>query len=675
MTDQLPPLALSRPILANAIRALSMDAVQKANSGHPGMPMGMADIAQVLWQDFLKHNPHNPHWFNRDRFVLSNGHGAMLHYSLLHLTGYALTIEDIKSFRQLGSKTPGHPEIGETPGIETTTGPLAQGLANAVGMALAEQLLANSFNQPDLKLVDHFTYVFLGDGCLMEGLSHEVCALAGTLGLGKLIAFWDDNGISIDGEVAGWFTDNTPLRFKSYDWHVIEVDGHNPEAISQAIIDAQNVKDKPSLICCKTIIGFGAPNLAGTHKVHGAALGEKEVAAAREYLNWPYPAFEIPCEIYSAWDAREKGVHQEHAWDLLWHTYQEKHPALAQEFLRRMQNRLPEDFETIVSDLLLKAQQTGQNRASRASSYEVLKQLGPLFPELIGGSADLTESNLTAWPGSVVVSKKGLAEHQVGNYIHYGVREFGMGGIMNGLRLHSGFIPYGGTFLTFLDYMRSSVRMAALMRQQVIFIFSHDSIGLGEDGPTHQPIEHITLLRSTPNVHVWRPCDDTETVAAWSSALRYQTGPTSLLLSRQSLVHQQRDEQTVSQIQKGGYILQECQGEPDLILLATGSEVDICCKAAKELANHIAVRVVSMPCFEVFNAQTQAYQESVLPPHVKKRMAIEAGHSMSWHKYLGEQGIMIGIEHFGVSAPAPVLFQEYGFTVDNIIKQIREHYL
>lgn len=673
MLGQLDSSVMPRRILANAIRALSMDAVQKANSGHPGMPMGMADIAEVLWKDFLRHNPKNPHWCNRDRFILSNGHGAMLQYSLLHLTGYDLSIEDLKKFRQLASKTPGHPEKGQTPGIETTTGPLAQGLANAVGMALAEKLLADTFNQDQFNLVDHFTYVFLGDGCLMEGLSHEVCSLAGTWGLGKLIAFWDDNGISIDGEVTGWFTDDTPMRFEAYHWHVIpNVDGHNPEAVKQAIIEAQRVHDKPSLICCKTVIGYGAPNLSGTEKVHGSALGEAEVASARLKLNWPYLPFEIPPEIYQAWDATQKGAHIEQEWNRLFLSYQQKYPDLAQEFIRRTRGHLPNDFEQVFVDLLSEFQMKGRDQASRVSSHYILNKIGPRLPELIGGSADLTGSNLTAWSGSQVISKQSLAQHSAGNYIHYGVREFGMGGIMNGLGLHGGFIPYGGTFLTFLDYMRSSVRMAALMHQQTIFVFSHDSIGLGEDGPTHQPVEHITMLRATPHMQVWRPCDDVETVVAWQAALKRQAGPTSILLSRQTLLHQNRTEEALNAIEKGGYVLWDCPKTPDVILLATGSEVAICTQAAEQLKDRIAIRVLSMPCFEVFDAQAEDYKQSILPPVVKKRIAVEAGHGMSWRTYLGEQGKMIGLEHFGASAPYSALFQAYGFTVENVIKQIEE---
>lgn len=674
MVDQVYPPSSSRFILANAIRALSMDAVQKANSGHPGMPMGMADIAEVLWNDFLNHNPKHPHWVNRDRFVLSNGHGAMLHYSLLHLTGYDLSIEDIKQFRQWGSKTPGHPELGFTPGIETTTGPLAQGLANAVGMALAEKLLANHFNK-NTKLVDHFTYVFLGDGCLMEGLSHEVGSLAGTLGLGKLIAFWDDNGISIDGKVVGWFADNTPERFKAYGWHVIaDIDGHDPQAIKQAIITARNTDDKPSLLCCKTVIGYGAPTVSGTAKVHGAALGEAEVAAARVKLDWPYPAFEMPNEIYQQWDATEKGARIEEQWNAMFTNYQEQYPELAKEFTRRMAGKLPESFAGMMSELLVTTQKNGKNKATRAASHDVLNQIAALLPELIGGSADLTESNLTAWDGCEIISKAALCSNHAGNYLHYGVREFGMGAIMNGLRLHGGFIPFGGTFLSFLDYMRNSVRMAALMHQQVIFVYSHDSIGLGEDGPTHQPIEHITMLRATPNMRLWRPCDDVETVAAWTSALEHHSGPTSLLLTRQSVVHQNRSEAILNTIQKGGYIIYEATQQPDVIIMATGSEVAICIEVAVQLKDEIALRVVSMPCVEAFEAQEQSYKQSILPDSIKKRLAVEAGHPMSWYKYLGEQGVMIGVDHFGASAPAAILFQKYGFSVENIIKKIREHY-
>lgn len=668
MSHQIESSSISRRVLANALRVLSMDAVQKANSGHPGMPMGMADIAQVLWSDFLNHNPKNPHWFNRDRFILSNGHGAMLHYSLLHLTGYALSIEDLKNFRQIGSKTPGHPEVDLTPGVETTTGPLAQGLANAVGMALAEKLLANSFNQEDCKIIDHFTYVFLGDGCLMEGLSHEVCSLAGTLELGKLIAFWDDNEISIDGKVAGWFTDNTPARFESYGWHVIaDIDGHNPEALKEAIAQAQAIKDKPTLICCKTIIGYGAPNLSGSEKSHGAALGVEEVAAVRVNLKWPHAAFEIPTEIYKAWDATQRGAQLENEWNTTFSLYQQKYPQLAEEFNRRIKGELPKSLDSTFSSWLCDLQKNGKDEATRTASKHVLEKIGGLLPELIGGSADLSASNCTLWSESKVICQKGL-----GNYIHYGVREFGMGGIMNGLSLHGGFIPYGGTFLTFLDYMRSSVRMAALMCTRVIFIFSHDSIGLGEDGPTHQPIEHITMLRATPNMQVWRPCDDVETAIAWKSALKREIGPSSLLLSRQNVSHQHREPDTLSLIEKGGYILRASKDKPQVLLMATGSEVELCILAAEQLENEIAVQVISLPCFEVFNEQSEDYKEQVLPKAIKKRIAVEAGHGMSWRSYLGEEGKMIGLEAFGSSAPSTVLFETYGFTTSNIIKQIRE---
>jgi transketolase len=662
---------LSHRVLANAIRFLSMDAVQTAQSGHPGAPMGMADIAQVLWQDFLIHNPTNPQWVNRDRFVLSNGHGAMLLYSLLHLSGYDLSIEDLKNFRQLHSKTPGHPEIHETPGVETTTGPLGQGLANGVGMALAEKILAQRFNRPGFELIDHKTYVFAGDGCLMEGISHEVCSLAGTLGLGKLVVFWDDNGISIDGAVKGWFTDNTPQRFAAYGWHVVsEVDGHNPQAIHEAILQAHQVTEQPTLICCKTTIGLGAPNLAGSEKTHGAPLGDSEIAQARQALNWPHPPFVVPEEIYASWDAKASGKQAEQNWQQKFKAYMAAYPELAQQFTRQQQAQLPENWSAHMAQLLEQVQSQAKSMATRKASQQVLSSLGPLLPELIGGSADLTGSNLTAWDGCQTITRTQAA----GNYLHYGVREFGMAAIMNGLSLHGGLIPFGGTFLTFLDYARNAVRMAALMKIRSIFVFSHDSIGLGEDGPTHQPIEHITMLRATPNMRVWRPSDAVETVVAWQAAIERCNGPTSLLLSRQSVPHLTRTPAALAAIHKGGYILQEANPEqlPEIILMASGSELGLCVKAYTQLLElGIAARVVAMPCLEVFAEQSAAYQAQVLPAAVTQRLAVEAGSSMSWYRWLGSQGTMIGIDQFGASAPAPVLFDYLGFKVEHIVQRVQ----
>lgn len=660
----------TRQQLANAIRALSMDAVQKANSGHPGMPMGMADIAEVLWNDFFRHNPKNPSWANRDRFVLSNGHGSMLQYSLLHLSGYQLTIEDLKNFRQLHSKTPGHPELGYTPGVETTTGPLGQGLANAVGMALAERILAAQFNRENHSIIDHYTYVFLGDGCLMEGISHEVCSLAGTLKLGKLIAFWDDNGISIDGKVTGWFTDDTPKRFAAYQWHVIpDVDGHNPEAIQQAIIAAQAITDKPTLICCKTQIGYGAPNLAGHEKVHGAPLGEQEITAAREQLNWPHPPFAIPTDIYAAWDASTKGQQWEHDWQTRFNAYCTAYPELAKELLRRLKGELPEYWEDTALSLIHSEQAQNNSIATRKASQNCIEAFGSIVPELLGGSADLTHSNLTNWSGSKSVT----GEDPNGNYISYGVREFGMAAIMNGIAAHGGFIPYGGTFLTFADYSRNAIRMAALMKKRVIHIFTHDSIGLGEDGPTHQPIEHISMLRLTPNVSVWRPCDAVETTVAWQAAINRTTGPTCLLLSRQNLRHQQRNFETLLTIKRGGYILKDCEDTPEIIIIATGSEVGIAMAVAAELeaSGKPCVRVVSMPSTDVFAQQETSYQEMVIPKHIKRRIAIEAAASDLWYKYVGQAGIIIGLDRYGESAPANALYDYFGFTVDKIVAKIQ----
>lgn len=659
----------TRKQLANAIRALSMDAVQKANSGHPGMPMGMADIAEVLWNDFLKHDPANPQWANRDRFILSNGHGSMLQYALLHLTGYDLTLDDLKNFRQLHAKTPGHPEVGITPGIETTTGPLGQGLANAVGMALAERVLAAHFNRPDHTIVDHYTYVFLGDGCLMEGISHEACSLAGTLGLGKLICFWDDNGVSIDGQVEGWFTDNTPERFRAYNWHVIPfVDGHDPVAVKKAIEEARKVTDRPSMICCKTTIAYGAPNLAGTAEAHGAPLGEKEIQAAREQLGWSYPPFVIPDEIYAAWDAKTKGLREETTWNTLFSKYQQAFPELAAEFLRRTQGELPANWAQKSAQFILNTHHKAENIATRKASQNALNGFGPLLPELMGGSADLTGSNLTLWSGSKTITK----QNYDGNYIFYGVREFGMSAIMNGMAFH-GFIPYGGTFLTFSDYARNAVRMAALMKRRVIFVYTHDSIGLGEDGPTHQPIEHINMLRMTPNMSLWRPCDAVESAVAWQQAIQRKDGPTCLLFSRQTLPHQHREDETLPLIARGGYVLQNPVGTPQAIIIATGSEVSLAVAAAKILTEQgKKIRVVSMPSTDVFAAQDSAYQESVLPKAVTARIVIEAGSKDFWYKYVGLNGKIIGIDHFGESAPAAEVFKALGITVENVVNAANE---
>ncbi|WP_277811300.1 transketolase [Chromohalobacter canadensis] len=657
----------SRFEMANAIRALSMDAVQKANSGHPGAPMGMADIAQVLWKDYLAHNPANPHWANRDRFVLSNGHGSMLLYSLLHLTGYGISLEDLQNFRQLHSKTAGHPELGYAPGIETTTGPLGQGLANAVGMAIAERTLAAQFNRPGHDIVDHYTYVFVGDGCLMEGISHEVSSLAGTQGLGKLIAFYDANGISIDGEVEGWFTDDTAKRFEAYGWHVVpNVDGHDPEAVKAAIELARTNGDRPSMIICKTIIGFGAPNKQGKEESHGAALGEDEVAAAREQLGWPHPPFHVPEDIYQSWDATQRGGEAEADWDARFARYQAAYPEEARELERRLKGELP---TALTSEKLIEdAQEKGESLASRKASLACLNELGPQLPELLGGSADLAPSNLTFWKGAKAITQS----EPSGNYLHYGVREFGMAAIMNGIALHGGFVPYGATFLIFMEYMRNAVRMAALMGQRVIHVFTHDSIGLGEDGPTHQPIEQLTTLRSTPNLSTWRPCDAVETAVAWDTALKRQAGPSALVLSRQGLPHQARDKQQLANIERGGYVLKDCDSTPELILIATGSEVGLAMDAAAELKNagkH--VRVVSMPSTDTFDTQDADYRESVLPRNVTARLAIEAGHRDFWFKYVGLDGRIVGMTTFGESAPAGDLFKHFGFTVDNVVAEAK----
>tara|TARA_R110001592_G_scaffold314563_3_gene590224 strand:+ start:6 stop:1949 length:1944 start_codon:yes stop_codon:yes gene_type:complete len=646
-----------------------MDAVQKAKSGHPGAPMGMADIAEVLWRDFLKHNPTDPNWTDRDRFVLSNGHGSMLIYSLLHLTGYELPIEELKNFRQLHSKTPGHPEYGYTPGVETTTGPLGAGISNAVGMAIAERTLAAQFNRPGHDIVDHFTYCFLGDGCLMEGISHEVCSLAGTLGLGKLVAFWDDNGISIDGKVEGWFTDDTPARFEAYGWHVISVDGHDSAAIAAAITAAKAVTDKPSMICCKTIIGFGSPNKEGTHDCHGAPLGDDEIAATRKALNWPHAPFEIPSDVYAEWDQKEKGQSSQVSWNDQFSAYQQAHPALAAEYERRViKGDLPSDFEEKANALVQACQDKGENIASRKASQNTIEAFGAILPELLGGSADLAGSNLTLWSGS-----KGIEKDAAGNYIYYGVREFGMSGIMNGVSLHGGFINYGATFMMFMEYARNAVRMSALMGIQNIFVYTHDSIGQGEDGPTHQPIEQLTNLRTTPNMDTWRPCDATESVVAWKSAIERKNGPTSLIFSRQGLPAVARNNLQVTNIAKGAYVLQDCEGTADVILIATGSEVSLALDSAKQLtADGKKVRVVSMPSTNTFDVQSSEYKESVLPSSVIKRVAIEAAHTDFWYKYVGFSGAVVGMTTFGESAPGNVLLEHFGFTVANVVKTVNQ---
>jgi transketolase len=659
----------SRRERANAIRALSMDAVQKANSGHPGAPMGMADIAEVLWRDHLKHSPTNPQWADRDRFVLSNGHGSMLIYSLLHLTGYDLSIDDLKNFRQLHSKTPGHPEFGYTAGVETTTGPLGQGLANAVGFAVAEKVMAAQFNRSGHNIVDHNTYVFLGDGCMMEGISHEVCSLAGTLGLNKLIAFYDDNGISIDGEVHGWFTDDTPRRFEAYGWQVIRnVDGHDADEIQMAIETARK-SDRPTLICCKTIIGFGSPNKQGKEESHGAALGEAEIALTREALGWKHGPFEIPAEIYAEWDAKQKGADAENEWNKRFAAYEAEFPALAAEFKRRMAGELPADFAEKASEFIREVATKGETIASRKASQNCLNAFGPLLPELLGGSADLAGSNLTLWKGCKPV----VAEDASGNYMYYGVREFGMAAIMNGVALHGGLIPYGATFLMFMEYARNAVRMSALMKQRVIYVFTHDSIGLGEDGPTHQPVEQLVALRTTPNLDTWRPADTVESAVAWKHAVERKDGPSALIFSRQNLPFHVRDNETEAAIARGGYILKNCAGEPELILIATGSEVSLAVQAADKLAEQgRKVRVVSMPCTSVFDAQDAAYKQQVLPVEVGARIAIEAAHADYWYKYVGLDGRIIGMTTYGESAPAGQLFEEFGFTVDNILSVAEE---
>ncbi|EGR2840194.1 transketolase [Vibrio cholerae] len=661
---------MNRKQLANAIRALSMDGVQKANSGHPGAPMGMADIAEVLWRSHLNHNPQNPNWADRDRFVLSNGHGSMLIYSLLHLSGYELSIDDLKNFRQLHSKTPGHPEYGYAPGIETTTGPLGQGITNAVGMAIAEKALAAQFNKPGHDIVDHFTYVFMGDGCLMEGISHEACSLAGTLGLGKLIAFWDDNGISIDGHVEGWFSDDTPKRFEAYGWHVIPaVDGHDADAINAAIEAAKAETSRPTLICTKTIIGFGSPNKAGSHDCHGAPLGNDEIKAAREFLGWEYAPFEIPADIYAAWDAKQAGASKEAAWDEKFAAYAKAYPAEAAEYQRRVAGELPANWEAATSEIIANLQANPANIASRKASQNALEAFGKLLPEFMGGSADLAPSNLTMWSGS----KSLTAEDASGNYIHYGVREFGMTAIINGIALHGGFVPYGATFLMFMEYARNAMRMAALMKVQNIQVYTHDSIGLGEDGPTHQPVEQIASLRMTPNMSTWRPCDQVESAVAWKLAIERKDAPSALIFSRQNLTQQPRSAEQVANIAKGGYILKDCAGQPELILIATGSEVELAVAAYEQLsAEGKAVRVVSMPSTDAFDKQDAAYREAVLPAAVTKRIAIEAGIADFWYKYVGFGGRIIGMTSFGESAPAGELFKLFGFTTENVVKQAKE---
>ncbi|NMP25507.1 transketolase [Rahnella sp. SAP-1] len=654
----------SRKELANAIRALSMDAVQKANSGHPGAPMGMADIAEVLWRDYLNHNPTNPQWADRDRFVLSNGHGSMLIYSLLHLTGYDLPIGELANFRQLHSKTPGHPEYGYTPGVETTTGPLGQGIANAVGMAIAERTLAAQFNRPGHDVVDHHTYAFMGDGCMMEGISHEVCSLAGTMKLGKLTAFYDDNGISIDGHVEGWFTDDTASRFEAYGWHVVRgVDGHNPDAIKAAIEEARSVTDKPSLLMCKTVIGFGSPNKAGSHEAHGAALGAAEVAATREALGWKYAAFEIPQDIYAQWDAKEAGKAKEQAWNDKFAAYAKAHPELAAEFSRRINGELPADWQAQSQKIIEELQAKPANIASRKASQNALEAFGKLLPEFLGGSADLAPSNLTMWSGS-----KSLGDDAAGNYIHYGVREFGMTAITNGIALHGGFLPYSATFLMFVEYARNAVRMAALMKIRNVFVYTHDSIGLGEDGPTHQPVEQIASLRVTPNMSTWRPADQVESAIAWKYAIERNDGPVTLIFSRQNLTQQPRTAEQLANVARGGYVLKDCDGTPEVILIATGSEVGITVEAADKLsAAGTKVRVVSMPCTDAFDKQDAAYRESVLPKAVSARVAVEAGIADYWYKYVGLNGAIVGMTTFGESAPAELLFKEFGFTVENVV--------
>jgi len=654
--------------LTSAVRALAMDAVQKANSGHPGAPMGMAEIAEVLWIHHLRHNPANPNWADRDRFILSNGHGSMLIYALLHLTGYDLSIEDIKQFRQLHSKTPGHPEYGYTPGVETTTGPLGQGITNAVGMALAEKILASEFNRPGFDIVNHYSYTFLGDGCLMEGISHESCSLAGTLGLGKLICFYDDNGISIDGHVEGWFSDDTPKRFEAYGWHVVsDVNGHDPVAIEAAIAEAKQATGKPSIICCKTVIGMGSPNKEGTHAVHGAALGEEEIAASRARIGWNYPPFEIPKEVYDAWDGRTKGKKIEAEWDQKFNEYTKKYPSESTEFKRRIAGDLPANWHEHAENAITQVNEKAETIASRKASQNAIEDLAPALPELVGGSADLAGSNLTLWSGS-----KGISNETGGNYIYYGVREFGMSAIMNGLSLHGGIIPYGATFLMFSEYARNALRMAALMKIRNLFVFTHDSIGLGEDGPTHQAVEQTATLRYIPNMDVWRPCDSVESTVSWARSIERKDGPSTLIFSRQNLPFQKRNAATIKLIDRGGYILSEASdGKPQAIIIATGSEIGLAMSAQQVLAESgISVRVVSMPCTSLFDRQDQAYKDSVLLNGVK-RVAVEAGTADFWYKYVGLEGAVVGMTTFGESAPAGDLFNHFGFTVDNVVKTVK----
>jgi transketolase len=658
----------SRRELANAIRALSMDAVQKANSGHPGAPMGMADIAEVLWNDFMIHNPTNPQWSNRDRFVLSNGHGSMLIYSLLHLTGYDLPIEELKNFRQLHSKTPGHPEYGYAPGVETTTGPLGQGITNAVGMAIAEKALAAQFNRDGHNIVDHHTYVFLGDGCLMEGISHEACSLAGTLGLGKLIAFWDDNGISIDGHVEGWFTDNTPMRFEAYGWHVIaDVDGHDSAAITKAVQLAKSMTDKPTMICCKTTIGFGSPNKAGSHACHGAALGQDEINLTKAALGWDHEAFVIPAEVYGGWDAKAKGAKAEKEWNEKFAAYTAAYPELAAEYQRRIIGELPKNWKADADSFVNAVNAEAKTTATRLSSLAAIEGFAKFLPEIFGGSADLGCSNMTEWTGY----RPMRADKPDANYINYGVREFGMSAMMNGIALHGGLIPFGATFLMFSEYARNALRMASLMKIRSIFVYTHDSIGLGEDGPTHQPIEQTATLRLIPGIQVWRPCDAVETTVSWRAAFERQDGPTILVFSRQNLPHIPRTQKQIEEISRGGYILSDSDGHPEAIIIATGSEVELALKAAEQLnASGRKIRVVSMPSTNIFDAQDEAYRESVLPAAVIKRVAVEAGVTDVWWKYVGTNGRIVGLDRFGESAPAGLLFKEFGFTVENVVKNV-----
>ena len=661
----------TRQQLANAIRFLSMDSVQKAKSGHPGAPMGMADIAEVLWRDFLHHNPTNPQWANRDRFVLSNGHGSMLIYSLLHLSGYDVSIEDLKQFRQLHSKTPGHPEFGYTPGVETTTGPLGQGITNAVGMAIAEKTLAGQFNRDGHNIVDHHTYVFLGDGCLMEGISHEACSLAGTLGLGKLIAFYDDNNISIDGHVDGWFTDDTQKRFEAYGWQVIPaIDGHNPAQIIEAIKQAQAETNKPTLIICKTIIGFGSPNKSNSHDCHGAPLGDEEIALTRKALNWDYAPFEIPADIYAQWDAKSKGAELEKAWHEKFAAYAKAYPELAAEFTRRIEKKLPADWAKESQAFIAHLQANPASIASRKASQNAIEAYAKVLPELLGGSADLASSNLTLWSGSKPIR---ATQNVDGNYLNYGVREFGMAAIMNGIALHGGFIPYGATFLMFMEYAHNAIRMAALMKQRSLFVFTHDSIGLGEDGPTHQPVEQTSALRLIPNLNTWRPCDQVESAIAWKAAIERTDGPSALIFTRQNLAQMDRTSEQLANVARGAYVLKDCAGTPDLIFIATGSEVELAVKAAEQLtAEGKKIRVVSMPSTNVFDKQDEAYREAVLPGAVTKRVAVEAGIADFWYKYVGFNSRIVGMNSFGESAPADQLFKLFGFTVDNVVAKAKE---